>query len=190
MWSEEQIKNYLKQNLRNKRYEHVLGVRDTAIKLAEHYKEDTEKARFAALIHDCAKNISDDQIILIAEKHKLAIDDITKISPQLLHGSIAAIIAKEEMGITDEDVLNAVTYHTTGRKGMSLLEKIIYIADYIEPSRNFQGVDELRRAAFQDLDKALIKAFDNTIKFVVERGQLLHINTIEGRNYLLSKYRR
>lgn len=190
MWSEEQIKNYLKQNLRTKRYEHVLGVRDTAIKLAEHYKEDTEKARFAALIHDCAKNMSDDQIISIVKKHKIEIDDISKISPQLLHGTVAAIMAKEDMGIKDEDVLNAVTYHTTGRKNMSLLEKIIYIADYIEPSRNFQGVEDLRKAAFEDLDKALLKAFDNTIKFVVERGQLLHINTIEGRNHLLSKNRR
>lgn len=187
MWSEEQIKSYLKENLKTKRYEHVLSVRDTAIKLAEIYNEDLEKAKVAALVHDCAKNMSDEQLIKIAEEHKLHIDEICKESPQLLHAPVGAIIARRTMGIENTDILNAVAYHTTGRKNMSLLEKIIYIADYIEPQRNFSGIDELRKAANQDLDVALLKSFDNTIKFVIDRGQLLHLDTIEGRNYIVSK---
>lgn len=187
MWSEEQIENYLVENLKTKRYEHSLGVRDTAIKLAKLYGTDIKKAKIAALVHDCAKNMRDDEILNMAESHKVKIDNICKESPQLLHGAVAAIIAKEKMGITDEEVLNAVTYHTTGRKNMSMLEKIIYIADYIEPLRNFQGVEALRKVVYEDLDKALLMSFDSTIKFVIERGQLIHIDTIEGRNFIISQ---
>lgn len=187
MWSEEQIKEYLRQNLKTKRYEHVLSVKDTAIKLAERYNEDLVKAKIAALIHDCAKNMSDEELINISEKHNLYIDEICKESPQLLHAPVGAIIAKETMEIEDDDILNAVCYHTTGRENMSILEKIIYIADYIEPLRNFPGVDELRELAYKDLDEALLKSFNNTIKFVIDKGQLLHLDTIKGRNYIVSQ---
>lgn len=190
MWSEENIKNYLLKNLKTKRYEHSLGVKDTAIKLAQIYNSDEEKAKLAGLIHDCAKNMDDNQLVDICKAHGVEINEVCKESPQLLHGAAAAIIAKETMEIKDTDILNAITYHTTGRKNMSVLEKIIYISDYIEPLRNFPGVDELRRMAFQDLDKALLKSFNDTIKFVIDRGQLLHLDTIEGRNYLLCKNRR
>lgn len=187
MWSEEQIKEYLKKNLKAKRYEHVLGVRESAIKLAGIYHEDLEKAKIAALVHDCAKNMSDDDLIKISKEHNVHINEICKESPQLLHGPVGAIIAKETMEIENKDILNAVAYHTTGRKNMSLLEKIIYIADYIEPNRNFPGIDSLRSLAYENLDLALLKSFDNTIKFVIDRGQLLHLDTIESRNYLLHK---
>jgi putative HD superfamily hydrolase of NAD metabolism len=190
MWSEEQIKKYLKENLTPKRYEHVLGVRESAIKLAEIYNEDLEKAKIAALVHDCAKNMSDEQLIKISEEHNLHINEICKESPQLLHGPVAAIIAKETMGIENMDILNAVAYHTTGRKNMSLLEEIVYLADYIEPNRNFPGIDSFRSLAYEDLELALLKSFDNTIKFVIDRGQLLHLDTIEGRNYILCKNRK
>lgn len=185
MWSEEQIKKYLKENLKPKRYEHVLGVRESAIKLAEIYNGDIEKAKIAALVHDCAKNMNDQQLIKISKEHNLNINEICKQSPQLLHGPVGAIIAKETMGIEDKDILNAVAYHTTGRKNMSLLEMIIYIADYIEPNRTFPGIDSLRRLAYEDLELALLKSFDNTIKFVIDRGELLHLDTIESRNYIL-----
>lgn len=187
MWSEDKIQDYLKVNLKDKRYEHSLGVKKTAVKLAEIYNVDTNKAKIAGLVHDCAKNMKNEELIKIADEHKLHIDEVFKNSPQLLHGVIAAVIAKEDMGIEDEDILNAIIYHTTGRENMSTLEKIIYIADYIEPSRDFPGVDELRKMAFEDLDKALLKAFDNTIKFVIEKGELLHKNTVYGRNYILIK---
>lgn len=186
MWSEDRIKDYLKQNLKYKRYEHSLSVRDTAVKLAEIYNVDIKKAKIAGLVHDCAKNMNDDQLLNIALNHEIRIDEVCQESPQLIHGAVGAVLANEIMGISDEEILNAIAYHTTGRKNMSMLDKIIYIADYIEPLRNFPGVEELRTIAFKDIDKALLKSFDNTIKFVIDRGQLLHFDTIEARNYVLS----
>jgi len=89
------------------------------------------------------------------------------------------------MEIKDKGIFNAIAYHTTGRKNMTLLEKIIYLADYVEPLRKYPGVEELRELAFKDMDIALIKSFDITIKYVIDKGQMLHLNTIEGRNYLI-----
>lgn len=185
MWDEKQIQKYLKENLKYRRYEHSLSVSDTAEKLASIYGADVDKAKLSGLIHDCAKNMNSGELIKIVNNHKIPIDEVSKISPDLLHGRVSAIIAEELMGINDEDILNAVIYHTTGRKSMSLLEKIIYLADYIEPLRNFPEVDTIRNMAYIDLDKALIMAFDSTIRFVLERGQLLHLATIESRNFLI-----
>lgn len=185
MWNEEQIIEYLKEKLKKNRYEHSLGVRDTAIKLAEIYNVDVKKARAAGLVHDCAKYMSNEEILSIAEENDIYIDEVSRVNPQLLHGGIAAVIAKNIMGIYDEEILNAVRYHTTGKKNMSSLEKIVYISDYIEPLRDFPGVEDLRKKAFTDLDGAMLDAFNNTIKVVIIRNQLLHVNTIQGRNYLI-----
>ncbi|APM38265.1 bis(5'-nucleosyl)-tetraphosphatase (symmetrical) YqeK [Clostridium kluyveri] len=185
MWSEEEIKEYLKERLSEKRYKHSLNVKITAIKLAEAYNGDVNKAALAGLIHDCAKYMSGNEILNLAVKNGILIDEVSRLNPNLLHGSVAVVVAKKIMGIFDEDILSAIACHTTGKKNMNLLEKIIYIADYIEPARNFPGVEELREKAFVDLDGAILDAFNNTIKVVINRGQLLHLNTIEGRNYLV-----
>lgn len=185
MWSEDQIIDYLKDNLKAARYEHSLSVRDTAVKLAEIYGADIEKARIAGLSHDCAKNMSNDDLLSIALSHNINVDNVYKENPKLLHGFIGAVVAKEKMGIEDEEILSSIAYHTTGKRDMNLLEKIIYIADYVEPLRNFPGVDNLRKEVTHDLNKAMLMAFDSTIKYVIEREQLLHVNTIEGRNYIL-----
>ncbi|CAB1240110.1 bis(5'-nucleosyl)-tetraphosphatase (symmetrical) YqeK [Clostridium sp. MT-14] len=185
MWNEEQIIEYLREKLKKSRFDHSLSVRDTAVKMAKIYNADVEKARMAGLVHDCAKYMSNEEILNIADQNNICIDEITRANPQLLHGSIAAIIAKNIMGIYDEEVLNAIKYHTTGKKNMNLLEKIIYISDYIEPLRDFPGVDKLREKALVDLNAAMLDAFNNTIEVVIARNQLLHIDTIEGRNYLI-----
>lgn len=185
MWSEEEIKIYLSRKLKSDRYNHVLGVVEMAEKLAIRYRADVKKARLAALIHDLAKYEGGETLIKMAKENGYEIDEVEKKAPYLLHGFAAAVIAKKEMGINDEEVLNAAIYHTTGRENMTLLEKIIYIADYIEPNRNYPGVEELRNITFEDLDRGLIKAFDNTIRFVLDKGTLLHFRTIEGRNYLV-----
>ncbi len=185
MWNEEQIIEYLREKLKKSRFDHSLSVRDTAVKMAKIYNADVEKARMAGLVHDCAKYMSNEEILNIADQNNVCIDEITRANPQLLHGSIAAIIAKNIMGIYDEEVLNAIKYHTTGKKNMNLLEKIIYISDYIEPLRDFPGVDKLREKALVDLNAAMLDAFNNTIEVVIARNQLLHIDTIEGRNYLI-----
>lgn len=185
MWNEAQIISYLQDKLSAKRYEHVLGVRDTAMELAKTYGEDEKKASLAALLHDCAKNMGDLELIKLVKDYGYVPDKIEMQAPQLLHGRAAAIIAKNEMGIGDTSICDAVIYHTTGREGMSLLEKIIYIADYIEPTRSFLGVEDLRKEAFANLDKAMLMSLENTIKYIISRGQLLHSNTVEARNYFL-----
>lgn len=185
MWNEAEIQKYLKENLNEQRFNHSLRVKDTAVKLAAFYGEDINKAKIAGLVHDSAKNMKDDEIINILENNGYNIDVMYKKTPNIMHGLVGSIIAKSLMGISDEDILNSITYHTTGRKNMSVLEKIIYISDYIEPMRNFPGVSELRELAYKDLDEALLLSFDNTIKYVISRGQLLHFDTIEARNYII-----
>lgn len=185
MWNEEKIINYLNENLKKKRIKHSLGVRDTAVELAKIYCADIEKARLAGLVHDCAKNLNNEEMLNIAEKSGYTISMVCRKNYTLLHGAAGAYIAKTIMGIDDDEIINAVKYHTTGRENMSILEKIIYIADYTEPNRNFPGVEKLRLLSFENLDKALLRAFDNTIKYVVDNGQLLHYDTIKARNYLL-----
>lgn len=187
MWSYDKIIDYLKNNLGEKRFKHSLGVMDTAVKLAEKYSGDVKKAKLAGLVHDCAKKLSDEKIVEICTENGYKLDDIALKNPSLFHGLAGRIIAKNLMGIQDEEVLSAVEFHTTGKINMSLLEKIIYIADYIEPTRDFDGVDELRKVAFESLDDALLLAFDNTIKFVIDKKGFLHHNTIEARNYLISQ---
>lgn len=187
MWNEEKIIAYLKENLKEKRFIHSLDVSKTAVKLAEVYEVDKVKAKIAGLIHDCAKYMAGQGILDIMRKYGETIDEVVLKNPDLMHGVAGTYIAKNIMNIDDEDILNAVKYHTTGKVDMTLLEKIIYLADFIEPNRNFNGVDDIRKEAFVDLDKALIMCFDSTIKFVILKKGLLHINTIEARNFLLCK---
>lgn len=181
------MEDYLKNNLSDKRFKHSLGVRDSSIELALKYGFDAEKARIAGLIHDAAKEKTIEELVAIATKNGYILDDVSKSSPSIMHGFASKIIAKEEMGVEDEDILNAIEFHTTGRKNMSPLEKIIYLADYIEPNRNFPGINELREAAYRNLSEALLLSFDNTIKLVISRGNLLHVNTIEARNCIITE---
>lgn len=178
---------YLKEKLSEDRFNHSISVSKTAVKLAEMYGADVSKAKLAGLIHDCGKHLKGDNILNFIRNHGYEVDEISEKSPGLLHGLAGAILANELMGVCDEEVLNSITYHTTGRKKMSKLEKIIYLSDYIEPLRNFSGVDELRNITYEDLDKGLLKALDNTIVFVISKGQLIQKDTIDARNYLLIK---
>lgn len=187
MISEGEMETYLRQNLTDKRFVHSLGVRDTAVKLAELYGGNTEKARIAGLVHDCAKNMDSSDMISIIKGEGLLIDEISMKNTELLHGLAGSIIARKKFGICDEEILSSIIYHTTGKEDMSLLEKIIYLSDYIEPSREFEGVQTLRELAFKDLDSALLKSFDNTIRYVILKGQLLHYNTIAARNYIIMR---
>ncbi len=175
----------LKQNVSSHRYSHSLGVADAAVYLAKKHGEDEESAYIAGLLHDYAKGFSKEEIEKYISQNNLLIDEIMSNVYQLLHGKIAAHIAKKEFSINNKDILNAIEYHTTGRKKMSNLEKIIYLADFIEIGRDYVGVEELRIVAEQDLNKAVLLALNNTIKYVISIEKLLHTNTIEARNTLL-----
>ena len=152
------IQEKLKKVQNERRYEHTLGVAYTATCLAYRYGEDPEKARLAGLLHDCAKHLSGEKALEMCAKYDLPVNNIEKNNPFLLHGKVGALIAQKKFNVDDEDILNAITYHTTGRPVMSLLEKIIYVSDYIEPNRDFaSNLDTVRNLAFENLDMALMK---------------------------------
>ena len=178
------IIDYLKNNLSEYRFKHTMGVAETARKLAEIYGADTDRAYVAGLLHDCAKEHSCDEMLVILDKHQYKPDNITKQSAALLH-SIAGAYMAEKLFNIDDEVFDAIAYHTTGKPDMSLLTKIIYIADFIEPNRAFCGVDEVREMAYKNIDDAIIKACDTVIVHTVSKGGLIHPNTINARNYLL-----
>lgn len=171
------IKKYLKKHLTKDRYHHTLGVAYTAIAMAMRYNPDPDspdfirRAETAGLLHDCAKCMDNDKKIRICDKNNIPYTSFEACHPYLLHGKVGAHIAKTKFDIHDEDILQAITWHTTGRPDMSLLEKIIFIADYIEPSRNpIPELDKIRQLAFIDIDKAMEKILSNTLKFLEEKG--------------------
>lgn len=184
----EMIKNELKHDLSEKRYVHSLGVADEARKLAEKYGEDPERAYIAGLVHDCAKEVPpEDMEGILKTRYGITVDSMSRLTPKILHGVLGACEAQRRFGIYDPEILAAVKYHTTGKGNMSMLEKIIYIADYIEPNRDFDGVEHLRHLAYKNIDEAIIKGIDDTILDLVERGLLLHPDTIHARNDLVIK---
>lgn len=176
----------VKETLPAKRYQHTLGVLETATRLAEKYGGDIKKVELAAIFHDYAKYRSIEEMNLIVKNEGLD-QKLTKYGKELLHGPVGAYYLSTEIGICDEAILNGIRYHTTGRASMTLLEKIIYIADYIEPNRNFQGVAEVRMVVKESLDNALIMAIGNTIKFLVTRRQPVYPGTLDAYNDLLLK---
>lgn len=186
MMSFEDITERLKTSLKDERFAHTLGVVSTAEDLALHYGCDVNKARLAALCHDCAKNLDTAELKRLCKAYKIRLDNVAKCEFRLLHAYVGAHVARESFGITDEDVLDAIYYHTTGKRDMSLLCKIIFLADMIEPNRKaLAGLDEIRRTAYMDLDKAIIMGLDCTISYIIEKKRLLHPDTVKARNYLI-----
>nr|WP_273701823.1 bis(5'-nucleosyl)-tetraphosphatase (symmetrical) YqeK [Tepidanaerobacter acetatoxydans] len=179
------MKRKLRKSMNDKRFLHSLGVMQTAEKLAGRYGEDIEKAKVAGLLHDCAKGLDMECQLKLAKYFGILLDDIERREKVLIHGPLGAAIAKVEYGINDEQILTAIKVHTTGDADMSLLDRIIFLSDFIEPNRCFPGVEELRVKAFQDLDDAIIGAFDSTIRYVLSKKSLLHPRTILGRNFIL-----
>lgn len=176
----------LKTMISEKRLQHSLNVRDVAVSLAEHYGSDVKKARIAGILHDCAKGFRYDESLRFVKEYELELDKISLKNYALLHAPIGAKIAQVEFGIIDEEILNAIRFHTTGRENMTLLEKIVCLADYIEPSRNFEGLARIRELAFVNIDSSLAAAFGTTICFIISRNYLLHPTTVLARNSLLN----
>lgn len=176
------INDYLEQNLSEKRRRHIYSVRDTALELSALYGVDLKKAEIAALFHDMFREISLHEMNEYVKEFKF--DSKYLNNKNLAHGKVAAVIMTRDYGITDNDILNAVSYHTTGRPNMSQLEKIIYLADAIEPNREYPGVEELRKAAYVNLDEACILSLSRTIDYVKSQNLFLDKDTIEARDYL------
>lgn len=178
----------LREQLSSKRLEHSINVMNTAVSLAKHYQADEQKAELAGILHDCAKELLKEESTKRAYEYGLEPDEIIRRQNSLLHGPLGAYIARNEFAVEDEEVFNAIYYHTTGRRSMSLLEKIVYISDYIEPGRTFKGVNVLRKLAFTNIDKCLLKCTDTTIRFILKEGGLLHPNTVDARNSVLKLF--
>lgn len=150
-----------------KRLEHTMGVEYTAACLAMKYGVSLTDARVAGLLHDCAKCMTDEELLKACKKNHYDPSAFEKRNPFILHGRVGAFLAKSEYEIEQEDILNAIAFHTTGRRNMSVLEKIIFIADYIEPGRNKAAhLEEIRKLAFEDLDAALIRILEDTLVYL------------------------
>jgi len=184
MEREQEILQVVKEKMPEKRYIHTLGVRDTAVVLAKRYGADIDAAITAAIIHDVAKYADLQWMRQIVRDYALD-PALLPWESEILHGPVGAVIAKEQFGIEDEDVLNAIRYHTTGRVNMSKLEKIIYVADMIEPNRQFNGVDRLRKIADESLDEAMKACVKHTISFLVASEQRIYPLSIECYNDLM-----
>lgn len=179
------IHKELKEILSAKRFKHSEGVALSAKKLAERYGEDPNQAELAGWIHDCAKEMKLAEMQAWCAQKAFAIDDEMWNSRALLHGPAGSAFAELHWGITDRDILSAVFYHTTGKAGMTLLEKIVFLADYIEPSRNFPGVETLRELAEKDLEEGMLFAYDSTIGHLLETHEYIYELTLTGRNAVL-----
>lgn len=185
MLSIEEIRLYIKENLMEKRYEHVLGVAETAKKLANLNGIPEERAEIAALAHDVAKNLSKTRMKELIVENNIVLSNVEENNANLWHSIIGPIEAKDKLGIEDEEILDAIRWHTTGKENMSVLTKVIYIADMIEPGRNFDGVEDLRKATFEDLDKGVYCGLTRSIEFLLTKNLLIDENTIKARNYFL-----
>jgi predicted HD superfamily hydrolase involved in NAD metabolism len=183
MMTKSEIIDQLKQRLSFKLYNHVLATGEMAKNLAKIYNVDEEKAYLAGILHDCAKNLSQKELLVYAHNHNISIDSVILLQPSLLHGVIGANIAMSEFGISDPDILHAIESHSTGSKEMSLLDKIMYLADSAEPNRDYEGVDEIRNFAFDgELDKALLKSMSIKLVHVMSKRIMIHPTSVEAWN--------
>ncbi|MCR5161177.1 MAG: bis(5'-nucleosyl)-tetraphosphatase (symmetrical) YqeK [Lachnospiraceae bacterium] len=163
----EKISKKLRKELDEDRYRHTMGVMYTSAALAMRYGVDLNQAQTAGLLHDCAKCIPNDKKIRLCEKYGLPMTNIEKQAPFLLHAKLGAYLADKIYGVDDPEILGAIEWHTTGRPGMTLLEKIVYLADYIEPNRwKAQNLPEIRDMAFRDIDMAVYMTLRDTLAYL------------------------
>lgn len=182
----EQALAIVRKQMYEKRYVHTVGVMETAILLAEQYGADPKKAEMAAIFHDYAKcrPIHEMEEIIIREHMS---PDLLEYNKELWHAPVGAYLVSKEVGISDAAILQAITYHTSGHEHMTLLDKVIWLADYIEPGRKFEGVEEVRTLAKEDINKALLQALKNTIFFLMERNQRIYPLTMATYNAILKE---
>ena len=170
-----------------KRIEHSIRVKETALQLYKLWGGNKQVLVYAALLHDIARDLPIEKLIEIAEKNGYRIDKIEAENPIILHAPIGAIIAEKDFGITDKNILNCIKYHTTGRASITLNEAIIYLADFIEPGRDFEDAKKVRKIAFADLKEAVIQETILNVAYLMVARVPIHPRTIEMFNSLLKK---
>ncbi|WP_422389703.1 bis(5'-nucleosyl)-tetraphosphatase (symmetrical) YqeK [Candidatus Enterococcus dunnyi] len=184
----EELMQKVQMRMSERRFLHVLGVEETAVALAAKYGASEERASIAALTHDYAKERPDEEFELIIQRDGYD-PELLAYGNAIWHGLVGASMVERELGIEDEEILQAIRLHTTGAAEMSLLDKIIYVADYIEPGRDFPGVKEARELSLLDLDKAVAYETKHTLMHLIEKEQKIYPKTIETYNYWVSKKR-
>lgn len=192
MYSQELRVRYLealRQRLTPKRLVHSLGVEKMAVDLAQKYGEDAEKAAIAGLLHDYAKYTSDEQMLAYAREFGIPLCHAYEAQPNLLHGPVGAKLAERELGICDAQVLAAIARHTTGARGMSRLEEIVYLSDLLEENREFDGVEQLRQALDFGLEHALERALAHELAYLQARGGEVHPDTAAAYQWVIEKRR-
>ncbi|WP_407269507.1 bis(5'-nucleosyl)-tetraphosphatase (symmetrical) YqeK [Radiobacillus sp. PE A8.2] len=176
---------FVQPHLTKSRFEHTIRVTDTAIELAKIFDASIEKAELAAVFHDYAKYRDKEEMRRWIEQEYLP-KDLLMYHHELWHGPVGALLVKREIGLGDPDILNAIRWHTTGTAHMTILDKVIYLADYIEPGRSFPGVEEVRELASEDLDAACFEAAKNTISFLMSKNQPIYPDTFHAYNHFIN----
>jgi len=184
------IEAYLRENLSPTRFKHVLGVRETAIALAKQHGIDDAQAELAALLHDCAKDRSDDELLASAKRHGLQVDEYEKQTPSLLHGKVAPFVAIEQFGVTDETVFDAVRCHSTGAVKMGPLDQLLFVADFCEPNRPYTAAHEVRDLAERNLEAAVLEVMQFKLRKTLLKKQPVHPNSFHAYNALIDKRNR
>ena len=188
MMNYDEMKEKLQGRLKPSRFAHSIGVAETSVILARRFNVDVKKAEIAGLLHDCARQYPDEQMLEEANKRNISYGPVEKNMPLLLHGYIGAQLIGEEYGVHDREIAQSIYRHTVGGASMTDLDKIIYFADMIEPGRSYPGVDELRALARSaSLDEMVFAGLTQSIKFVINKGHLIHPDTVIARNELLIK---
>ena len=178
----EQYLAIIREKLDDFRYNHSICVAKEAQRLAEKYGVDSKKAYLAGLLHDITKNSSENEHLNLFSRFDIILSDIEKKSPKLWHAISGATYCEKELGITDMDIISAIRYHTTARKEMSLLEKVIYLADFTSADRDYSDVDVMRKLVDEDISKAMIYSLTYTINDLTSRGLCVHPDTMEAYN--------
>lgn len=182
--TDDELMELVQEQMPPHRWQHTLGVIESAIALAERYGANVEKAKRAAILHDIAKYWPDEKQESIIRKHGLP-SDLLAHDAKLWHAPVGAWYVEHELHVTDSEVLDAIRFHTSGREQMTLLDKVVCLADYIEPGRAYPAVEMIRSLAEHSLNQALIASFDSTISFLIQQGATIYPLTIMARNDLV-----
>ena len=182
-----EIEKYIKTKLTPERYTHVLSVRDLALDLAKKYEADLRQINLAVLLHDCAKWMRTSEQYEAAANHGIQLDEIERHNPSLVHAPVGAMLAASHFDVDTPEILDAIRVHTTGSGKMTLIDKILYVADFAEPTRNHAEAHAVRELAYQDLNKAVFEVSRHKIEHLLAKGVLIHPHTIDAYNSALQE---
>lgn len=180
------LQKKLAKTMSDKRFYHSLGVQGISLALAARYSYDLDKANVAGLLHDCAKDLKDGELIKECRKYNLPVSEVENRNGFLLHGKLGAYYSEHRYGVEDAEILSAINWHTTGKPDMTLLEKIIFVADYIEPNRSVKRIpklNDIRCLAFLDLDGAVLEVLKSTLLYLEKQGQEIDNLTVAAYDY-------